>query len=157
MTREYEWIMAPYMIEMVSSKLMWRHNIGISIAQAALSLEVFFKSFHAEISANEGLLNERYKLNENGALKDKNKHDLLDLYESLPEEIRILFHNEFIRDMIVKYRRAFLDSRYVYERKALQSGTDALASIASDSIRKTVSIYKERGCDDEWITRYPNI
>lgn len=157
-----EWIMAPHMVEtsyayLLSSKLMWQHNITISIVHAALSLEILFKSFHAEISANEGQLNEKYKLKANGALGHKDKHDLLCLYDSLPADVKRLFESDFTREIITKYRKVFVDSRYVYERNAISGGTDALASIADRLIRKTVELYKTRGCNDYWITQYPHV
>ncbi|MEI5639616.1 MULTISPECIES: hypothetical protein [unclassified Pseudoalteromonas] len=162
MKKVHEWIMAPHMIEtsyayLLSSKLMWQHNITVSIVHAALSLEILFKSFHAEVSGNEGQINEKYKLKTDGILKGNGKHDLLSLYDSLPKDIKRLFESDFTRDMLTKYRKVFVDSRYVYERGAISGGSDALASIADKLIRKTVEIYKQRGCDDIWITQYPNV
>ncbi|MCG7538981.1 hypothetical protein [Pseudoalteromonas sp. OF7H-1] len=162
MKKVHEWIMAPHMIEtsyayLLSSKLMWQHNITVSIVHAALSLEILFKSFHAEVSGNEGQINEKYKLKTDGILKGKDKHDLLSLYDSLPTDIKRLFESDFTRDMLTKYRKVFVDSRYVYERDAISGGSDALASIADMLIRKTVEIYRQRGCDDIWITQYPNV
>jgi hypothetical protein len=60
----YDWVLAPHMIEtsylyLKASELMWSHSISISIANAALALEILLKSFNCKVVSNDGLINEK--------------------------------------------------------------------------------------------------
>ncbi|KXO10078.1 hypothetical protein AKG98_862 [Moritella sp. JT01] len=155
------WILAPHMLETSylynkASQLMWPHSVSISIVNAALSLEILFKSFHAQITGNENELNEKYRFNSK-VVKRGSAHDLLDLFNALPEDIKSQFDSSFTVDILTKYRSTFVGERYIYELSAIGGGTGALMDIASRLIDKTVQIYRKRGCTDPWVVNYPKV
>jgi hypothetical protein len=157
-----DWILAPHMLEASylynkASQLMWSHSISISIVNAALSLEILFKSFHAQVTGNENELNEKYSFNSKVLNKGENPHDLLHLFNALPENIKSQFNSSFTVDILTKYRSTFVGERYIYELSAIGGGTGALMDIANRLIDKTVQIYRKRGCTDPWVVNYPNV
>ena len=157
-----DWILAPHMLETSylynkSAALMWPHSVSIFIVNAALSLEVLFKSFNAQVVGNAGELNEKYRFNNKILNKGENSHDLLYLFNSLPQDVKSLFHTDFTIEILTKYRSTFVEERYMYESSALGGGTSALMDVASSLIGKTVQIYRDRGCNDPWIINYPNV
>ena len=158
----HSWIMAPYMVETAykyyrAAQSLWSQDFQISIVNAALSIEILLKSFNAEVVANDGKINEKYRFNNNVIPKGSNKHDLVVLYNALPKEVRSLFHDNFTLDMLEKYRKTFVDDRYMYEEGARSGATGALLDIAGKFIAMTVNIYKERSCNDLWIVNYPKV
>lgn len=88
----------------------------------ALSIEIIFKSFNASIVGNRGRLNEiyefdRYELDKKGILvKKSNAHDLIVLYESLPEDIRSYLCEGFEIEILNTNKILFMQSRYIYEK-----------------------------------------
>ena len=157
-----EWVMAPFMVETAyqyyrASQLLWSQCFKVSIVNAALSIEILLKSFNAAVVANEGALNEKYKFNEK-VLPDKtNKHDLVELFDALPADVKNKFSNSFVQDMLEKYRYTFIHDRYMYEPSARSGATTSLIDIAGELIKKTVAIYVARECTDPWIQNYPNV
>ncbi|WP_024610953.1 hypothetical protein [Pseudoalteromonas sp. TB64] len=159
---KYEWVLAPHMIEtsylyLKSSELMWTHSISISIANAALALEILFKSFNCKVVSNNGLLNEKYQFNSKVLNKKESAHDLVHLFNALPSSIKHKFSCDLSLTLIEKYRCTFIESRYIYEKNAILGGTTALMDMTAQLIEKTIEIYIERGCTDLWIRSYPNV
>lgn len=80
----YDWVLAPHMIEtsylyLKASELMWSHSISISIANAALALEILLKSFNCKVVSNDGLINEKYQFNAK-VLNKKKMHMIWCIY-----------------------------------------------------------------------------
>ncbi|AZQ85097.1 hypothetical protein EKO29_14570 [Colwellia sp. Arc7-635] len=160
--RTDSWIMAPHMVETAykyyrAAQLLWSTDFQISIVNAALSIEILFKSFNAEIVANDGKINEKYRFNDKILPKKSNKHDLMVLYNALPDDVKSLFHDNFTLDILEKYRRTFVEDRYMYEDGARSGATGAIIDIAGKLILMTVNLYRERSNNDPWITNYPNV
>ncbi len=158
----YDWVLAPHMIEtsylyLKASELMWSHSISISIANAALALEILLKSFNCKVVSNNGLTNEKYQFNAKALNKKENAHDLVYLFNALPTSIKHKFSSDFSLILIEKYRHTFIESRYIYEKNAITGGTTALMDMTTRLLKKTISIYLERGCTDQWIKNYPDV
>ncbi|WP_299661948.1 hypothetical protein [uncultured Psychromonas sp.] len=143
----------------------------VSDVLAALSIEIIFKSYLCkEIQVNQGvtykfdskLLNKEYK--EEGT---SSFHDLFLLAKSLPEEVQFLLFKDsdkgsdkdrFSDFLILKERRnTFSSSRYLYESKNKTGSSTILSNLALEYIEKTISLYKEKECDDWWIKNYPEV
>lgn len=157
-----DWILAPHMIEtsylyLKSSELMWPHSISISIVNSALALEILLKSFNCRVMNNDDQLNEKYQFNSKVLNKGENAHDLIHLFDALPNTIKHKLSNDFDLDLIKKYRHTFTNSRYIYEKNAIKGGSTALMEMTAMLLRKTVDFYLERGCSDIWIKNYPNV
>jgi hypothetical protein len=162
---ELEWSFSPHMVETAhhyyeAAKVLYPHgNLGqVAVINAALAIEILFKSFNSSIAANEGKLNEKYNF-QHGKLpkKNRNAHNLMQLYELLPNEVKSKFHDKFILDMLEKYKHVFTADRYFYEKTARSSYSSTLIEIAGKLIHITALIYKEKGCTDIWIENYPNV
>jgi hypothetical protein len=161
---ESEWIFSPHMVETAyhyfkaARTLYPIGNLGqVAVINAALSLEILFKSYNASVSANEGKLNEKYDFQREKLTNKRNGHDLIQLYGLLPNEIKAKFNDSFTLDMLEKYKNTFTSDRYFYEKNASSGYSTTLIDLAERFIKETVSLYKEKGCDDLWIVNYPNV
>ncbi len=84
---------------------------------AALAIEILFKSFSAEITLNKGEDFEQYS--------STFGHDLIDLIDELPKEVQHTMGLSCSKDseepltnarrMLERYRSIFMDDRYIYE------------------------------------------
>ena len=99
----------------------------------------------------DGIEKETYKIGNSG-------HNLLDLFNAIPDDIKSdlnLYHYmEYFRDY---YQKPFIDYRYPYEKTASGSYSEVLTDIGEEIISKVISYYKEKGCDDPFIEKYPNV
>lgn len=127
----------------------------VSDVNAALSMEILFKSYLCkEIAINKGfnyefdskVLNHEHRESDISA-----GHDLFLLAKSLPQEIQLLLFQDSDFEMIKKRRDTFVSSRYLYESKNKASNDGILLYLVSGYIKKTINLYKEKGCDDLWI------
>lgn len=160
--RNGQWIMAPYMVETAhgyskAAASLWNQNFLVAVINAALAVEILFKSFNARVSANAGMLEEKYTFDDSVLPKNANKHDLMALFDALPPDVNKKFKDRYTVDMLEAYRDAFIKDRYIYEPGARAGASGALLGVADDLIKKTVSIYRQRGCTDIWIQNYPNV
>lgn len=159
-----EWDFSPHIVETAydyykAAKTLYSiKNLGqVAVINAALSIEILFKSFNVSVSANAGKINEKYKFQYKKLENPRYGHDLFQLYELLPDEVKRKFNDKFTLDMIKKYRNTFTSDRYFYEKGANSGYSTTLISLAEKFINITVAIYKENGCDDIWIVNYPNV
>jgi predicted RNase H-like nuclease len=154
--KDNEWEMAPWAVETAYKYYLaavQTYSIcgGVSMTNAALSIEIILKSYLLTPSVNLGALNQRY----DRAKVSGDGHDLSNLLDRLPSCIqRKLVPSAFEREMLYKYRNYFKESRYAYETKAQSGHSGTLHSIAERMIRETVKIYLERGCGDPWIKNF---
>jgi hypothetical protein len=163
---KFTMIFAPWMIEeayryyKASEILHNSHNME-SVAQinAALSIEILFKSFHVEITESEGLVDERYKFKKTSTVckSVKDTHDLFKLYESLPDEIGQMIWSPTREDILLKYRDVFVKSRYKYEKDSMTGYSALLSKHAGELVDSVTKYYQREGCDDLWIQAYPNV
>lgn len=161
-TNSEQWVMAAYMVEtahgyLKAAESLWNQNFSVSVVNAALSVEIILKSFNAKVAANAGLLNEKYKFNDSVLPKSANKHDLIALFNALPADVKRQFESNYTIDILEAYRYTFVKDRYMYEPNARGGATGALLGVADTFIKKTVALYKQRGCPDRWIQDYPNV
>tara|TARA_R110001583_G_C5530947_1_gene398515 strand:+ start:108 stop:626 length:519 start_codon:yes stop_codon:yes gene_type:complete len=163
---ELEWTFSPHMLETAhhyyeAAKILYPHgNLGqVAVINAALALaiEIVFKSFNSSVSANEGKLNKKYDFQRNKLSNRRDAHNLIELYELLPKEIKCKFHDKFTLDMLEKYKNVFTADRYFYEKTARSSYSGTLIEIAGKLIHISALIYKEKGCTDIWVQNYPNV
>lgn len=161
---ELEWTFSPHMLETAhhyyeAAKVLYPHgNLGqVAVINAALAIEIVFKSFNSSVSGNEGKLNEKYDFQRKKLPNRWDAHNLIELYELLPNEIKSKFHDEFTLDMLKKYKNVFTADRYFYEKNARSSYSSTLIDIAGKLIHISALIYKEKGCTDIWVENYPNV
>ena len=161
---ETEWTFSPLMVETAymyfkAAKILY--PVGkleqVAVINAALSLEILFKSYNSSTSSNEGELNEKYNFQKGKHKNIGNGHNLIQLYGLLPNEIKAKFDDDFTVDMLEKYKDTFITDRYFYEKNSSRSYSTILIGLAERFITETVTLYKEKGCDDLWIVNYPNV
>ncbi|EQA7395537.1 hypothetical protein [Vibrio cholerae] len=154
------WIEEAYKYYLVSIRTM---DLGyVSDVNAALSLEILFKSFLFIEKCGEDnqpkLSFDLSRLNGNYMVKGISKgHDLYLLAKSLPDDIQEVFFQESDYEFLQRRRDTFVSSRYLYERKNRTGSSNILSNLAIEYIEKAVSLYKLRGCTDWWILNYPKI
>ncbi|HBH7909496.1 hypothetical protein P3602_24975 [Vibrio parahaemolyticus] len=127
-------------------------RMGIQAVMCALSIEIILKSFHASVTSNHGKLNETYEFKKSEALpKRANAHDLIVLYESLPENIQRYLFDSLDLKVLAANKDLFTKSRYAYEPNANKSHTDSIIKLAASLICKMVFLYRSFGCNDPFI------
>lgn len=147
----------PYMIENAYdyykiSTVSSHQRMGIQAVMCALSIEIILKSFHASVTSNHGKLNETYEFRKIEALpKRANAHDLIVLYESLPENIQRYLFDLSDLEVLTVNKDLFTKSRYAYESNANKSHTDGIIKLAASLICKMVFLYRSLGCNDPFI------
>lgn len=154
--------MAPYMVETANNYYraashLWSIDSSIALVNAAISIEILLKSYNSVITDNEGKINEKYRFNDKCLTKSQNKHNLIDLFNALPPEIKEVFNESYIKEILSKYQMTFVSERYVYERNTRGGGSASLIELAHTFVKRTVSLYKDRGCNDPWVVNYPNV
>lgn len=150
----------PYMVECAYDYYMIcitspHQRMGIQNVMCALAIEVLLKSFNADVTSNQGRLDETYRFNKKGSLApNANAHDLMVLYNSLPPEIQMyLFDKEDI-DTLESNKDLFTSGRYTYEVNANQTHSDDLIKLAASLVCKIVYLYSKRGCQDPFIIHF---
>ncbi len=167
-TMQASWILAPYMVETAfrysrAAGSLWGVESGIALVNAAISIEILLKSYNSEVVDNEGEVNQKYRFDQKCLKEQKEEHkrdvshDLLCLFNILPSEIKREFGDQYTIDLLQKYRGTFTKERYVYEANTKGGGSSALIDLSRGLVKKTVAIYKNRGCSDSWVVNYPNV
>lgn len=154
------WNMAPYMVETAfhysrAARSLWGIESGISLVNAAISIEILLKSYNSKITGNVSAVNQKYHFNTN--CLNENRHNLVHLFNALPSDAREKLEEPYMLELLIKYQNTFVSERYVYELNTRGGGSSSLIDISEDLVRKTVAIYKELGCDDSWVVSYPNV
>jgi len=127
-------------------------RMSIQAVFCALSIEIILKSFHATVKSNEGQINETYEFEKKKALpKGTNAHDLMVLYEALPENIQHYLFNSLDLKTLSANKDLFTRSRYSYEQNANRSHNDRIIKLAASIICKMVYLYRSFGCEDPFI------
>lgn len=127
-------------------------RMGIQAVMCALSIEIILKSFHVTVSSNHGKVNETYEFNKNKVLpKNANAHDLMTLYQALPEDIQRYLFDAVDLKIIDDNKDLFTQSRYAYESNANTIHNDDIIKLAAGLICKMIFLYRERGCTDSFI------
>ncbi|UGA53561.1 hypothetical protein [Vibrio sp. VB16] len=111
----------------------------ISDVNAALSLEILFKSF---LCIEKGVDGNDYKLAFDSSMLDdnykvkgiSNGHDLYLLAISLPEDIKTTLFNNSDLKFLKRRRDTFVSSRYLYERKNKTGSSSILSDLANEYI-----------------------
>lgn len=63
--------------------MLWQESLGSqAMVNAAIGLEILFKSFNSDVDGSKSGIGEQYKV------AGKPTHDLQDLFEAIPESIR---------------------------------------------------------------------
>lgn len=122
---------------------------------AALAIEIVLKSFSAEVAANEGRLNEKYKFVAQTNLKGKDRHNLCHLAGSLHPAVRKFLFNEQEEAIIAEHACTFTEHRYAYETTAPSCTSDSAIKLAIKIVCDVVYLYKQRGCADPFISDFP--
>ncbi|KZN12218.1 hypothetical protein [Marinomonas sp. TW1] len=127
-------------------------RMGIQAVVCALSIEIILKSFHTSVKSNKGQLNETYEFEKRKVLpKGANAHDLMVLYEALPEKIQHYLFNSLDLKTLSTNKDLFTQSRYSYEQNANRSHNDRVIKLAASLICKMVYLYRNFGCEDPFI------
>ena len=144
-----------------SEVLLGHKNLDrISQVNAALSIEILFKSFFVEASSHHGEVFENYRFNKSLASKvkfGKDSHDLWLLADSLPQDIKVKLISREAEGILKRYRDSFTIDRYIYEGNSKQGYSAQLTQLAGVLVGKVIQLYKDGNCNDPWIQAYPNI
>lgn len=148
----------PWMIEAAygfikGSRLLWENSLcNPSMVNAAIGLEILFKSFNATIDGPSGGIGEEYQVDR------KLRHNLLELFDAIPETIRVDLRLHTYRDYFEgRMGDLFVLSRYPYEREGMASSGTAIIDVAEEIFERVIRAYKEQGCDDPWVVAYPDV
>jgi hypothetical protein len=150
----------PYMLEVA-----WNYCqlvLGSSLQRgmieqtlAALAIEIVLKSYNSVVISNAGELNETYQFQvPAGSKKVANKHNLVALAALLRKDVRQYLIEPLDEEALQEHQDAFSNSRYFYEPSAPKSSSDAAMKLAAKLICKTLFLYKQRGCDDPFVTAF---
>ena len=148
----------PWMLETAfsfirGSRLLWEKNLGTpSMVNAAIGLEILFKSFNATVDGPSGGIGEQYQVVRNLG------HNLLRLFDAIPEATRNRLGFQTYRDYFEgRIGNLFVLARYPYERNSMASGGTAIIEVAEEMFDRVIRQYKEAGCTDPWIVAFPNV
>ena len=122
--KKTDWIFAPHVIETAyyywkAAEHLWPLYSSVAVINAVLSIEIALKSFNVKVSGNEGKLNEDYSFKSN--LKRGEKHDLIKLYDILPDDIKCRLLSKPDLYYLEQHRDTFIKDRYIYEKDAQKS------------------------------------
>ncbi len=122
------------------------------MVNVAIGLEILFKSFIAKVDGPEGGIGEQYRF------VGKRGHDLLELFDAVPEAIREQLNFGTYRDYFEgKAGQLFVLARYEYEPGGMSGGTDAIIDVAEELLGRVIQYYKQLGCTDPWIMQFSTI
>ncbi len=135
-----------------SARLLWENSLSPpSMVNAAIGLEILFKSFNATVDGTGGGIGEQYQVARPG-------HNLLQLFDAIPEAIRDRLGFQTYRDYFDgRMGNLFVLARYPYERNGIASGSTAIVEVAEEMFDRVMRAYKEGGCNDPWVVAFPNI
>ena len=145
----------PYMIETawdyyVIAHQGYYHKNYIKLSLSCLAIEIILKSFNAEVINNCGKTNEQYRPNKK-IRSLKNAHDLIGLLEAMEQEYRDFLFDDNDEEVLRIHRGFFCSTQYGYESTASIYWSDAISKLALMTICKTIYLYKEKKCLDEFI------
>ncbi|MFC3912521.1 hypothetical protein ACFOSS_03435 [Pseudaeromonas sharmana] len=150
----------PYMVESAYDYYMIcttspHQRMGIQTVMCALSIEILLKSFHVTVSGNHGKLNETYKFDKADVLpKRADGHDLIELYNVLPEKIKAFLFDSDDVEILKSHRDLFTRSRYAYESSAKKLHYSDIIKLAAHLICKITYLYRVQGCTDPFISSF---
>lgn len=122
------------------------------MVNAAIGLEILFKSFHAEVDGSPGGIGEHYKVDRGLG------HNLLRLFDAIPTEILEDFDLHIYREYFEgSTANLFVLARYPYEKQGIDGGSEAIVEIAEEIFDRVMREYKAGECNDPWIVAFPNI
>jgi hypothetical protein len=152
-------LQSPYMLETASdylraAKLLWAQpNLsGVAMVNAAIAIEIILKSFTATPVNNgrNGTVSEQYEP----------RRRRLHLLSELAKQIDPVIYQELgfpSYEDLSKYDNIFVTTRYPYEATARSGYTEVPILIGVEMFRTTMKWYKKTGCDDYWVTIYPEV
>jgi hypothetical protein len=145
----------PWMIESAASfiqagRVLWESKLSTpSMVNTAIGLEILFKSFNATVDGPSGGIGEQYKLD------GKPSHDLLTLFDAIPERVQIRLRIKTYRQYFEGHiRNIFVRARYPYERGGLGGGTNAFVEVGEEILDRVILEYQQGGCTDPWIVAF---
>jgi hypothetical protein len=135
------------------ARLLWESNLGTpSMVNAAIGLEILFKSFNATVDGPAGGIGEQYQVSRNL------RHNLLQLFDAIPEATRERLGLQTYRDYFEgRMGELFVRARYPYERDSIATAGTAIIEVAEEMFDRVIRQYKEGGCNDPWIVAFPNV
>ena len=156
-SKKSNWIFAAHAIETAysywkASEQLWPQFPNVAVINAALSIEIALKSFNVEVSGNKGKIEESYSFKSN--LKGPERHDLIKLYDILPDDLKCRLLDKSDLYYLDKHRDTFIVDRYIYEKDAQKGASNVIIGIAGDLVQNCVELYKEKGCKDPWILNH---
>jgi hypothetical protein len=136
--------------------LLWAHELPLPASvNAGIGLEILLKSFSSEVDGSPGGTGEQYRFVKQSG---QNGHNLLSLFDAIPEDLRAQLcfdqHRSWIHDY---FQEPFVRARYPYERDADGSYSSVITEIAEAMFESVIAAYKQQGCSDPWIEAYPNV
>ncbi|MFM5705595.1 hypothetical protein ACET7L_07455 [Aeromonas veronii] len=142
----------PYIVETAFDYYNFAYRnygkLDISACLSALAIEIAFKSFLAKPIENIGKVNELYT--------GYRGHELYTLLCQIPSGIADFIVEEKDRDLLRLYNDYFLKGRYVYEQKddctPHYKKHYEFIKLAGKIITSVLYLYREKGCDDAFIT-----
>ncbi len=146
---------APYMIEtaykyyMTVTKSTY-DDIATKSIICALAVEITLKSYNAIITKNEGRIDENYQF-DNSLLSTQRRHNLVDLANTIPDEIKTYLLTEADYHILEENKDLFFKSRYIYEHSANAVYYDDIIDLACKLICRTILLYKKHNCIDPFI------
>jgi hypothetical protein len=156
--------MRPWMVQtayeyLKAARLLWMNNLSVpSSVSAAIGVEILLKSFLVEINGESGGLGEQYLFNNKKYQIRNSGHNLLDLFNAIPDniktELNLHKYKEYFRNY---FKTSFLDDRYPYEKKASGGYSEVLTDIGDEILSVIIKWYKENKCNDPWIEKYPDV
>lgn len=127
------------------------NDIATKAVICALAIEIILKSYNAQITKNEGKIDENYSFKK--PTKSVNDpHDLLQLANAIPSSVQQYLLSERELKTLKENKDLFKLSRYLYEAQARDYYCDDIIDLACELICKTILLYKRLGCTDVFIT-----
>jgi hypothetical protein len=147
----------PWMLETAydfirAARLLWENKLGSpAMVNVAVGLEILFKSFNATVDGSSGGIGEQYRI------AGKPTHDLLALFDAIPQPIRQHLGLQRYRDYFEgRMAELFVSARYPYERDGMASSGSAIIEVAEEICDRVIREYLESGCTDPWIAAFAN-
>lgn len=145
----------PWMVQTASgfiqgARLLWENRLcSPSMVNAAIGLEILFKSFCATVDGPSTGIGEQYAI-------VGGDHNLLRLFDAIPMASRERLGFQPYRGYFEgRAGDLFVLARYPYERGGLAGGSSAIIEVAENMLAQVIREYKRSGCTDPWIVAYP--